>query len=537
MAAPHVPHTGQHLTMHRTIHVLLIVALLAPVGVASVAAQSGATDGQIHSITYAGSGNVSLSGTDIALWQSSSHQFSVTVSSNSGGDVSLCLDSTPAGATTAQQVTCAQSSIAAGATETKTVSVTNWPKDMTGPQTLTAVLRSADGTELDNTTVSVTVLEKSGDLDGDGLTNEKEASLGTDLRSADTDGDGLTDQMEVDTYGSDPLKADTDGDGFTDEAEVNSYGTDPTKKDTDGDGLSDAKEVSLGTNPNKKDTDGDNLEDGPEVNVHETDPTIADTDGDGLGDGTEVNEVGTNPLKVDTDGDGLTDNVEVNTYETDPTLIDTDGDGLSDAAELNTYETDPTKADTDGDGLQDGPEVNSYGTSPTKVDTNGDGKSDYVEVKGRWFGFDSLTAGFVGIAVALAVTGSVLYRTGRLSAIRDGRLHEFLTQVRSNVDRVTDDEADAEPQTETAEASQEEPDVPVEFLSDDQRILEMLEENDGRMKQADIVKQIEWSKAKVSRVLSSMETDGQIVKIDIGRGNIITRPEDYPSGAESPFDR
>ncbi|MCX6398708.1 MAG: thrombospondin type 3 repeat-containing protein [Propionibacteriales bacterium] len=42
------------------------------------------------------------------------------------------------------------------------------------------------------------------DTDGDGLTDEEEATLGTDPALADTDGDGVDDGQEV-TDGTDPL--------------------------------------------------------------------------------------------------------------------------------------------------------------------------------------------------------------------------------------------------------------------------------------------------------------------------------------------
>jgi len=60
---------------------------------------------------------------------------------------------------------------------------------------------------------SVTNLPK--DSDGDGLTDDEEAKLGTDPFKADTDGDGLTDFEEVRTYKTDPLNPDTDFDGLS----------------------------------------------------------------------------------------------------------------------------------------------------------------------------------------------------------------------------------------------------------------------------------------------------------------------------------
>jgi predicted outer membrane repeat protein len=80
------------------------------------------------------------------------------------------------------------------------------------------------------------------DSDGDGLTDEEEAVLGTDPFDTDTDDDGLDDGTEVDMDNGeglpDPLNPDSDGDTLLDGAEVEA-GTDPTSADTDDDGLTD----------------------------------------------------------------------------------------------------------------------------------------------------------------------------------------------------------------------------------------------------------------------------------------------------------
>lgn len=74
------------------------------------------------------------------------------------------------------------------------------------------------------------------DRDRDGLTDEQEATRGTDPDKSDTDGDGLNDLAEVITYRTDPLKADTDGDSFNDGQEVsgkyNPLGPGPCERET-----------------------------------------------------------------------------------------------------------------------------------------------------------------------------------------------------------------------------------------------------------------------------------------------------------------
>ena len=92
------------------------------------------------------------------------------------------------------------------------------------------------------------------------------------------------------------LPKDSDGDGLTDDEEAK-LGTDPFNKDTDNDGLTDGDEVKVyKTNPLNPDTDFDGLKDGPEVLTYKTNPLDRDTDKGGVADGHEVLEDHTNPL-------------------------------------------------------------------------------------------------------------------------------------------------------------------------------------------------------------------------------------------------
>jgi len=57
-------------------------------------------------------------------------------------------------------------------------------------------------------------------------------------------------------------------------------------------------------------------------------------------------------------------------------------------------------------------------------------------------------------------------------------------------------------------------------------VLRLLDDNGGRMKQANIVKDTGWSNAKVSQLLSGMDEDDEIQKLRIGRENLITLPDE-----------
>lgn len=132
------------------------------------------------------------------------------------------------------------------------------------------------------------------DSDSDGLSNEKEKEIGTNLNNPDTDNDGLSDYAEVEVYKTNPNNPDTDGDGFKDGDEVKG------KYNPNGSGkfvIKDGKiviEDQGATVTIKIDTDKDGLTDEEEITIYKTNPNNPDTDGDGFKDGDEVKS-GYNP--------------------------------------------------------------------------------------------------------------------------------------------------------------------------------------------------------------------------------------------------
>ena len=84
----------------------------------------------------------------------------------------------------------------------------------------------------------------------------------------------------------------------------------------------------------------------------------------------------------------------------------------------------------------------------------------------------------------------------------------------------------------TSEAGTEED---LSLLSDEERVERLLERNGGRMKQAAIVAETEWSDAKVSQLLSAMAANDRVEKLRLGRENLISLPETSPvdSGDET----
>lgn len=258
--------------------------------------------------------------------------------------------------------------------------------------------------------------------------------------------------------------------------------------DLDGDGLTNEHEIDGATRFDDADSDDDGLRDGEELTNYETDPLSPDTDGDGLRDQREI-AIGSDPTASDSDDDGIDDRTEVEAglSPTEPNP-DPDGDALSNAREAELG-TDPTDRDTDDDVLDDGLEA-QLGTNPTSP-------------------FFSRILGVLLLVVAAVLAFRVWQH-----------YRERQTSTRGGSDDA-DTSSDGDPG---------------EILTDEDRILRMLQRNDGRMPQREITEQHDWSKSKVSRLLSKMEEDDEIKKISTGRENLITLYGHVPDGARTIFD-
>lgn len=93
-----------------------------------------------------------------------------------------------------------------------------------------------------------------------------------------------------------------------------------------------------------------------------------------------------------------------------------------------------------------------------------------------------------------------------------------------------------EPEAATTEESASESLTENELLTDEDRVIRLVRDNGGRMKQVNIVEETGWSKSKVSMLLSEMEREGSISKLRVGRENIISLEGYEPEAAKSPFD-
>jgi uncharacterized membrane protein len=493
----------------------VVAALVLTVSL--VAVPVGAATAQLGGVTIAGDAVVQTDANETYLWQSESFTVNTSFATDNGGVYQFCLEGNNDG-NKSQRLACQSQTIKNDTTTPISFRVTN-ASGLNGKAELTVLATESFNSsgETVNRSSTVYVIQKQGDFDGDRLSNQAEVRQKTDLNSTDTDGDGLQDGPEVQEYNTSPIKVDTDSDGLTDDDEVGAR-SNATVADTDGDGLLDGNESELGTNATLVDTDGDTLSDGEEVHTYNTDPTKVDSDGDGIPDDEEI-KAGTTPNDDD---------------------ADSDGDGLSDSEEADAG-TNASLADTDGDLLPDDTELR-LGTDPT------DGTTLLVIIAGLGF----LAIGLVG---SIRLFGpddlSELLPSGRTNADgssspsgvngngNGGTADAPGSATSSSVSAESSAATTASGETTPADGDDSTRDVPFDLsdpLTDEDEVLKLLYEADGRLRQSGINNATEWSKSKVSRLLSSMEDDGKIRKITIGRENLVTLADRMPESAESPFE-
>ena len=226
------------------------------------------------------------------------------------------------------------------------------------------------------------------DTDNDGLSDNLELLIGTDIYQTDSDFDGVSDYDEVGYDGDansynvatdlNPLNADTDSDGMGDGWEIN-FGYDPLvddgakNNDDDSDGLINLEEFQNSTLPNNSDTDSDGISDGNEINIYTTNPTNIDTDADGLIDGDEVDLYGTIPTNPDTDDDNVMDGIDNCKLTSNSDQNDLDGDGIGDLCDSCPNDS---LNDIDSDGLCGDVDNCPSVSNSDQGDMDADGKGD-----------------------------------------------------------------------------------------------------------------------------------------------------------------
>jgi hypothetical protein len=152
-------------------------------------------------------------------------------------------------------------------------------------------------------------------------------------------------------------------------------------------------------------------------------------------------------------------------------------------------------------------ERDATGATPTATPDDGETTTDTEETSAGDASDGSIGAGSLAIALAaIAVLGA-----GVWVAVRRRTGSEPAPGVAADADGDGDRESAPEP--------------PSELLSNEERVLTLLRENDGRMKQQEVAESLDWTDAKTSQVVTSMRDEGSLESFRLGRENVLVLPE------------
>jgi len=84
----------------------------------------------------------------------------------------------------------------------------------------------------------------------------------------------------------------------------------------------------------------------------------------------------------------------------------------------------------------------------------------------------------------------------------------------------------ADGESEDEDDGADEPPLDDELLSNEERVLRLLERRGGRIKQQEVVEALDWTEAKTSQVVSGMREEGTIEGFRLGRENVLTLPDE-----------
>jgi len=156
-------------------------------------------------------------------------------------------------------------------------------------------------------------------------------------------------------------------------------------------------------------------------------------------------------------------------------------------------------------------------------------------------GTGTIAAGLALAALVLGVAGWLLRRRSTDETPDSGPEPAASTAT-------TSDEPASATETPTTESTAESDDTPStaaesddaetdgepdpELLSNEEQVMRLLEANGGRMKQQTVVKELGWTDAKTSKVVSTLREEDEIESFRIGRENVLTIPDEDGNGLD-----
>jgi len=133
-----------------------------------------------------------------------------------------------------------------------------------------------------------------------------------------------------------------------------------------------------------------------------------------------------------------------------------------------------------------------------------------------------------GALVLIACIGGALYLHRRTDVVGTASVDSEGRPAGTDAGTIEDEPTTEEASTEAKESTgtEESTEPPEELLSNEERVLRLVETHGGRMKQQQVVQELGWTDAKTSQVIGYLREAGDIETFRIGRENVVRLPEE-----------
>ncbi|QSG05356.1 helix-turn-helix transcriptional regulator [Halapricum desulfuricans] len=125
--------------------------------------------------------------------------------------------------------------------------------------------------------------------------------------------------------------------------------------------------------------------------------------------------------------------------------------------------------------------------------------------------FPTLAVGVVAVLLAVGSAAGLWWRRARVGEQADEAESADTTSEETGVS-----DAGA-----TADSGPDE-----ELLSNEERVLRLLDDRGGRVKQQEVAAEFDWTDAKTSQVVTTLREDGRVEVFRLGRENVLVDPEE-----------
>lgn len=133
---------------------------------------------------------------------------------------------------------------------------------------------------------------------------------------------------------------------------------------------------------------------------------------------------------------------------------------------------------------------------------------------------DGSVLGTVGLPASLGVSVAVLL--GLVAVVAYWRRSGRTGGATADPTETQEEPSDIPPSTTDHETNPEDTGSTGAIMTDEERVRTLLEANGGRMRQATIAEEFDWSPSKTSRVVGKMAEDDSVEKLRLGRENLVS---------------